>query len=230
MKKWSGSIAFLFAITCVHSALGSIISTSGQVVSISPPASVAKNALQSNTTDVVFQEQNGLALASPLAVNATKPGTYTSVASLTPGVIAAGTVIQDYFLHSDPIDNSGLNFIGSITFDSNILGVIALSGDLSSTDSTLGHAGTAYPTGDAGRGYELTGSTQDQFTISPDMRTLSFNVHTYTDLDQLRVITSVPEPASVGLLGAALFCFALFARKFAWRCPPAESAITRRSL
>jgi hypothetical protein len=83
---------------------------------------------------------------------------------------------------------TGIPFSGSLVFSRNILGVIALSPELTATDNLFGPPGVTYATGDAVRGLELQDS-QDMFNISPDLRTLTFSFTTWDNIDELRIIT-----------------------------------------
>jgi hypothetical protein len=201
-------------------ASAGIIHTTGQVDLLSsPPASVKAGKLQSNTDAFAFTEQTGLTLKTAVNVDITSPGTYKSVASLTPGTIAAGTPVESYFLHSDPPNNNSM-YDGSVTFSTPILGLIVLSATLSSSDAQLGATGTAYPSNDTGRGLELTNG-QDFVTLSSDRETLTFHFFTHDNVDQVRILTAVPEPSSIALAGCGLILLAV-ARVARARCRPVD--------
>jgi hypothetical protein len=203
------AIAVLATIWWAGPARAGIISTSGAIdVLPSPPASVRLGALLSNTTIFTFAEQVDVALSAPIQVDITQAGTYQSTASLTPGIIPMGTMVDSYFLHSDPA-NPHKQYDGSVTFDTPILGVIVIADTLKASDPILGAPGTLYPILAIGRGLELS-ADQDHVTLSSDLKTLTVHFFTHFNVDQVRIITaaSVPEPASVlllslGLLGAA---------------------------
>ena len=111
-------------------ATAGIISTTGQInVLPTPPASVVMGHLQSNANIFAFTEQTDLKLSGAVAVDITSPGTYNSNASLTPGSISAGTLVDSYFLHSDPVNNNTM-YDASVTFSTPILGVVVLSTSL----------------------------------------------------------------------------------------------------
>jgi hypothetical protein len=206
---WAWTAALLLLVAGAP-ASGGILLTSGAVqVTSPPPADVTNGALTSNTVVRVFAEQLGLTLGSDLTVNITTPGTYTG--SLTPGAILAGTVVDSYFLHADPASSSTTAYSGSVTFDTDVLGLIVLDNRLDNTDAVLGRPGTLYPTGFNGRGLEL-GSTQDQITLSADRRTVSFSWHAAVAMDSVRVVTAatsaavpataVPAPGGLALAAA----------------------------
>ncbi len=82
-------------------------------------------------------------------------------------------MVSDLYFDADPTQTAGTEFVGSITFSTDILGVIVLSATLNATDSILGLVSVSYPETDAGRGLELT--NQDSFSISADLRTVTFD-------------------------------------------------------
>lgn len=180
-----------------------IVGTTGQVTVLSsPPASVVEEALESNNTAYIFEEHANFVLPINVNVDATLPGTYNSTGSLTPGTIPAGTPVNIYFLHSDTVDESRHEYIGTITFAQPILGVLALKSTLDPTDSVLGAPGTLYPVGSGNwRGLEF--NNPDHFRISADSKTLWFRFNTFGAVDQIRILT-VPEPGSLIALGTAL--------------------------
>lgn len=184
------------------------VSVSGQATLVSPPSSVEG---QTGSISLVFVEES-VVLASPIAINASAPGTYASLASLTGGTIAGGTGVTSYYLHSSGPNRSGNIFAGSITFSTPILGVEALEPSLIATNSLLGVPSTAYFSSNQNQGFDL-GTQIDSFTISPDGLTLTYINETFGFSDDLRIITAasvpVPEPPSAQLLGLGVFC-ALF--------------------
>jgi hypothetical protein len=201
-----------------------ITNYAGQVQPQSLPASLYVNALESDTTAFAFLERTGKILQAPLSVDASRPGTYSSTATLSPGTIAENTEVDSTIVHVDPVGtHSWLNFSGSLTFSGDILGVIVLSGTLDQSDSILGGAGVTYFENNAYRGLELT-PAKDSFTISADLHTVAFNVMTGGLEDEIRVLTSstfsspssslqaTPEPDTISFL--ALGLAALTAGKF----------------
>jgi hypothetical protein len=79
--------------------------------------------------------------------------------------------------------------------------VIGRSLTLEQTDASLGAPGTLYPTARFNREGEYQDRGHyDYFEIGTDQRTLSFRWEVSTDVDQLRVITAVPEPRSLRML------------------------------
>jgi hypothetical protein len=149
-----------------------------------------------------FAEHRDFTLATAVTVDDTAAGTFTNEASLVGGTIAAGTEVDSYFIHSDTA-SPPTTYEASVTFSTPILGVIVLSASLSATDDQLGATVTKYPGGDNGRGLELS-RTQDFFTLSADLKTLTLHFNTHDNVDEIRVLTAptpVPEPAAAALLG-----------------------------
>ena len=114
-------------------------------------------------------------------------------------------------------------FDGSLTFDTDILGVIMTNHQatgpgnhrprlLEISDAVLGNPGTTYPPlGFSERQLELgQGSESDRVTLSADRRTLTFHMVVQPTNDQLRILTApssnsaVPEPSSFAMVGLML--------------------------
>ncbi len=191
---------WLWSATFPGVASAGIIDTTGSILQIVPPSSVELDVLESNSQIFAYTEMLGLTLDYELAVDITSPGFYGEAGNLTPGSIGAKTVVDVYFMHFDPV--SGLvNLLGSITFDQDILGVIVLNESLDATDGTLGFPQTAYPTGLINRGLDFGGVYSDFITLSKDLRTISINWQATRKVDQIRIITAIPAPGALVLLG-----------------------------
>jgi hypothetical protein len=209
--------ALVLMLGGVGKAKGGIIATTGEVNVIAPPPSVQLGAVESNTQIPTFAERVRFSLPTSVAVDITAAGTYANNPTLTPGTIGAGTLVDSYYMYSDPIDSNSIMFDGSATFNTNILGVIVLNNTLNGSDPILGAPGTLYPTGLSARGMELTPG-EDSVTISADLRTLTFHGSTDTSQDTVRIITAaspvsgVPEPSSLALFGIAAASLAGYSR------------------
>jgi PEP-CTERM motif len=181
---------------------------SGQIVQISPPPSdVQGSDPTSNTTAFIWSERTNLTLASNIAVDMTTPGTANTGNGYlpSPGTVAAGTVVDTYLLHSDPVSGSQTyNF--SVTFNSPILGIIDTISGLATTDAALGSPTTTYPGASTDRALEAL-DTLDW--VSSDGLTAHFNTSTF--VDEIRILVSatapppptnpaVPEPSTFALL------------------------------
>jgi hypothetical protein len=180
-----------------------VTGVTGTATLVPPPSSVETGT---GAESIVFAEQS-LVLSSPINVDISGPGTYNSIASLTPGTIAAGTDVSSFYLHSwNSTDIAGTVYRGSITFATPILGVEALSSSLPATNSVLGLPTITYFASNNAQGFEL-GTQIDSLIISGD--TLSFLDETFGAPDDLRIITAAaaaptPEPSILLMLGTGL--------------------------
>ncbi len=160
---------------------------------------------------IAFNERTQYAIPNNVVVNLSAPGTADAANNFNPSptTIAAGTKADIFFFHSDPVGNGPENYAGSVTFSTNILGVIVTSALLDATDASLGHPGTLYPTGLAARGLENT----DTATLSADDRTLTFNFTTTAAVNEVRVLTAIPEPPTLVLGGTGAAILLVFGRR-----------------
>jgi hypothetical protein len=182
------------------SANASIISITGNGLLIPPPPSVRVNTgLESDTDAFVFAERINDLLGASVPINISSPATYNSNASLTPSTIPAGTEVDSFYYHSDPIGsnvNNNRSYAVTITFNTNVLGIEVLDAQLGATNSPLGAPGTLYSS--SGQGLEL--GAPDTVILSPDRRTVTISNSANTAADDIRIVT-VPEPATLALLG-----------------------------
>jgi len=177
--------------TAVEVALRSC--TGNNVDQIDPPASVVFNDLESNTTIQMFCEREHYVLPTDVDVNLSTPGTYGSFGG-GGGSIPAGTVVNCYFLHFDPVGSGPAETRGSVNFGSKMLGVIVTDAQLDKTDAVLGIPGTRYPGGQKSRGFE---SGAENVTLSDDRTTFVINRFTSTfPGEQVRVLTVSEAGAS----------------------------------
>jgi hypothetical protein len=203
------TIALLIAtILGTSTTQATILNPTGNVTIVSPPSDVSIGALESDTTILAFPEQQNVTLPDDITVDITLPGTspFNGVQNLSAGVIPAGTEVDSYFVHFDKVgdSNSTVTAMGSIAFDSNVLGLLVLDNELNLTNSFPGLPGTNYGI-EAGRGLEIVGGgantgNNDQITLSADRRTVSFSLRNGQTPDDFRVITAVPEPSTFVLL------------------------------
>ncbi len=188
-------------------AQGVVSSTNVSLLPAAPP-SVVQGKITSSTLATAFQEKQNLTLTSALNVDIAKPGAYSFTNMPPPGVLAPGTQVDSFLFYTDPGNTTGITqFTGSLTFDRSILGLIVLSSSLDNTDSLLGAAGTAYPSGVSNRGLEFQAVSGDLITLSGDDRTLNYTFNTGNSVDEVRVITSaapVPEASTTLSLGLLL--------------------------
>ncbi|QOJ14841.1 MAG: PEP-CTERM sorting domain-containing protein [Planctomycetia bacterium] len=207
----------LVPVLCPAAARADIIGVGGSAMLIPRPADAQLGVLTSNTTAFAWNEAQGVTLAAPMTIDAAAPGMYGSALSFVFDTIGAGSVVSSHFIHFDTVGGSFQTVEGSVTFDADILGVIAWNRQearhLDESDAAFG-LGTIFSTEVARRGvFDVGDGTQggeDWFTISPDQRTLAFHLQVSTPFDEIRVLT-VPEPA--GLAALSLLGFAAFRRR-----------------
>ncbi len=196
-------------------ARADLVGVAGVLQAAAPPSSAVKGAAKNDLAAMIFQESSGVAAGdNGLAVDIASPGTYTGGGPAPdPGMIAAGTVLRSYLLHSDPVSPI-VRYRGTVTFGTPVLGVEILTASLLGTDARFGHAGTAYDS-DVSRGLEgpSAPATQDFITLSGDRRMIAFDFRTGTSVDDIRVFTAVPEPSSLALAGVGLLALATAGRR-----------------
>src|SRR6185312_15148144 len=128
-------------------------------------------------------------LTSAMNVDGSDPGTYTTF--VTRGKIPAGTIVDSHLVHSDPPARSTTpGRTGSVTFPTDVIGIVGSTARLAATDSTLGAPGTTYAGSVKYRGLEADSNGRpDTVTISADRRTVSIDFRTTSVIDDLRIIT-----------------------------------------
>lgn len=174
-------------------ATGAVIHTAGQTRLIDPPASTQLNARQSNKWIRGFMEYEGtgaLSLLQNVRVDITEPGRVAKISQRTPGWVTKDTQVEVYNFWTDPRRNPVV-FRGSVTFDTDVLGIITtdrLLGRSDDLDSSLAGGPTLFSTGLRFRGAETRGN-QDWIRLSDDRRTVHFRFKTWGVIDQVRIIT-----------------------------------------
>lgn len=208
------AIIFLSLFCCeLPEAYSSVVSTTGSVFQIAPPASAALDALESNTVAELFTERSSVLLVNNITADVMQPGAVDSQITLSPGQISAGQRVDSYLIHVDPIGSLGslpFTYQGSVTFDTPILGLVWSTVNLNASDAALGAPATLYGPINSFRGYEGPGlaSPMDSLVLSPDRLTLSLALRTTQYYDQIRIVTaSVPEPATIALLAMLTLVF-----------------------
>lgn len=205
----SAVVALAFSTIAVAGAL--ITGAGGQVIWLSSaPSSVAVGAQEDATSAIAFDERQATTLTSRVLVDAVDPGTYSTFPNGSRNV-AAGTQVDSHMIHSDvPPGIPTTRRTGTVSFPTDILGVIGSTARLGASDAALGAPGTTYAGTVKYRGLEQDGTlSPDKFTISADRRSLSFDVRTISVIDEIRVITrhtdvlttaifDTPDPVTAG--------------------------------
>jgi len=204
------------------------LTVSGDISLLStPPVAAGPGGLVSGGRTFAWAEGRDVSLSAPLFVDIVpflnnSAGTYmkNGRSSFQPswsGSISPGSV-DSFIVHAE---QSGQNatFTGSITFDTDIVGIIFEGATLSATDALLGAIGTTYAGGSYNRGVELRGRN-NWFSISSDLRTFAFQTVARENMDEFRILTYrqiqstvVPIPASAWLFGSALFVLGRIRRR-----------------
>ena len=172
----------------------------------SAPADVTRNVLESDTTIAVFVEKENHTLASSINVTPASAGLSFAGNSIpASSALAAGTLVNSYFVHGDRIGSSTtrVTLSGTLEFDSDILAVIVRTSHHNSSDAELGAPGTSY--GGSLRGLE---NNNDLISISSDLRSIDIQLSFGTAADDVRIITAaspVPVPSALLLIALPLF-------------------------
>lgn len=193
-------------------------------VTTPPPANITPGNWESNTSIRLFLEKQNFVLPVPLTVDVTNPGTVVVNSDLSIGTIGAGTMVDSYYIHVDPVDRTSGLLSGSLVFDRDIIGIIVgtfngvntvnggIDGDTHDvSNQILGRPGIAY-----GREPLEVRFGDDPFTLSADRRTIDFSFAFGTIGDNMRIITqatSIPEPSSTFLVFAGIATFHRRSRK-----------------
>lgn len=173
--------------------IGGEHATAGGIELVDPPASVLLGDFEDEDYIRVFLERDSYDLPQAVTVESDGPGDYanTGNASLPTVDVPAGTTVRSYYVHYDSIAGSG-NTEGRIRFPGRILGIIASTERIDASHATIGIDDllTFYPTGSGAWGTE---TDTDSFQIDPDEHTLLLHMYTTGNVDQMRVLTEVPQ-------------------------------------
>lgn len=164
-------------------------SSKGNSAQIIAAPNAVTNPTVSNLGQQGFNEQQLVSLGSDLLVDG--------------GSIVSGTNVASHMIFlNNPNGNNSLNSHENVVweFSSNILGVMSDSGGTleAASSALLGATGTTYPSAFGARGFE----GPDNYII--DGNKLTVSMYVTQPGDWIRVITDVPEPASMALFGLGL--------------------------
>ncbi len=185
---------FLFLVLLLPAyCYASIVSTSGNMVEYTQePNDLGLGKVESNSEMKVFYERQSYILQDNLQIDKGF-GQYEGS-----NFIPANTVVNSYIIHVDPVGTTRITLTGSVTFDTDIIGIIYSTSLLKKSDSKLGCEGVNFEKDNLLRGLEL--SYGDSWSISNDNKTFSLNTYTDVSMDEIRIITAVPIPNAIFLL------------------------------
>jgi prepilin-type N-terminal cleavage/methylation domain-containing protein/prepilin-type processing-associated H-X9-DG protein len=166
-----------------------------------PPA-LGKGTLEDDDTVLMFKEQSGLALPQDVYVDMIGPGGLGSwTANDAPsGTLSAGTVVDCYLLHYDPVDGGWTEISEcTLSFQGRILGVILSKNGLDNSDDVLGYPGTTYQKGN-NRQFETYENNKENCILNEDMRTFQIlKLATTGATEQCRILTEPGADSSYGM-------------------------------
>ena len=155
-----------------------------------------------------FDEGQNIDITVDIAVDILADGMGGSSGS---GTLSAGSIVASHYIFFDPDGNTTQE--GTVTFDSDIFGIITSTGNLSASDFLI-NTGVNY-LNPALRGLE---AGQDTVTIT-GLRTITVDWYASTPGDYVRVLTDfspgavVPVPAAIWLFGSGLLGLIGIARR-----------------
>jgi hypothetical protein len=196
----------ILAILSAGPAHAAILSVSGAMTILTPPADVSAEGI-TESSSLIFIIDEGVSIVPPapptLLVNAFGAGPHDD--SFPPGIaLPPGMLLHSYLVHFDP-DGGVVSLTGGVTFDPGeiIFGIQTHTPLLYSTDGPFGDPGVMYPGAFiATRAFDSLPGPADMVTIAGDLNSAIFALTAELAVDQARIFTiPVPEPSSAALLG-----------------------------
>jgi PEP-CTERM motif len=174
----------------------------GPSVSQAAPGSVGTNATNSNCIVNVFAEAQNTATTSAIQHDPVNLTAGSGISTANGSSLASGTLVNSYLINFQPSAVLGRTATGSVTFTDQILAVVYSN---FGTSGSQGFTNTSYLQGSPGYTYGQifgleTALPGDSFSVNGN--TINFSMLASSlGGDNLRVITAVPAPASIALLG-----------------------------
>lgn len=177
------------AFAATYPRLDGVVAVSGQLSLIArPPIDIDMSEWFQTGNAVVFHERSAVP-GNPVQISFATPGRYVAKEGLRYPSLPAGGELDSFVVRFRPVlESSDVHRRGSVTFDRDIVGVIAHFEGLVATDQLFG-----YPDLDYSRLTETRGALDfdDALEISRDRRTISFDLNAPNNsLDGIRVLLS----------------------------------------
>ena len=152
------------------------------------PDTVVFNNHEDNDIIQMYVEQSNFTLPADLPTDMSTPGYSQNFTGGAGDTIPAGTVVDSYLLHYDPIGSTNsYAYDQTFAFSGKILGIICKTSTLHNTDAIIGASGTSYPSSQGARGYE---NNAEKVELTDSMN--AFIVHEFHSTfpgEQTRIIT-----------------------------------------
>jgi hypothetical protein len=205
----------LSSATIISGAItgGTSLSQGGSFVKLTVPfsESTPANAVGNNTFQnpnlYGFDEGQNILITTDMSVNNLANG---SGGGSGPGIVQTGSTVASHYVFFDPAGTTSQ--VGTITFDSNIFGIISSTSNLAASDFLI-NTGVTY-LNPSQRGLEAG----DNVTIT-GLNTISVDWSASSPGDYIRVLTDfspgavVPIPAAIWLFGSSLVGLIGFSRR-----------------
>jgi hypothetical protein len=197
----------------------------------SAPSSLLSGSLERNSYAYGFVEKTGFTLTQALPVDMLPTGypiNYDLTSDTNPGFLPAGLTVNSYFIHFDPVGSSNATIQNPgtvrIVFEEafHIAGIqVTRLRQGNAASNQLHMSGVTYETRSAKEyGVELDSGSNNfpDWVHLLDSRTIEIRLHSATDnIDDMRILTATPEPATFWLIGSAVAGLAL-RRRIVSRC------------
>jgi len=201
-------------VATARPAIAAIASTTGAMMEVTSPIVLTEAGFESSTAIAILNEGSTVTSAD-IFVNAFGPGTHGGTPTPTL-MIPAGTLVNSYIVHFNPIGGGFATATGAVFFDpgETIIGVQTYSPLLYTTDDMLGDPFAVYPDVFIEfRAFETLPGI-DGVTLPVDMGSASFTLFAELGIDQARIIT-IPEPGSLSIFTAGLMLLVIRRRRTA---------------
>lgn len=158
-----------------------------------PPASVGLDTFESDPFAAMLLEKFDHTLTTDLTVSFSQPGSYSVPVRADWRTLPAGTRVDSYLLHFDPIGEALQPYScdATIIFDRPVLAVIATGLHMTRSDVELGRPSVRYDSDfrpNENRDARSLDDNNDQVILSDDRRAITVRMAATTGMDQLRIL------------------------------------------